>query len=117
MCHSNKISQSGRFIMDLLQFFWKIVGKLVKPILLFGSIVSLAACATTVPSPQDESSVHTDAPLIGEQLEDAKKVETLPFSSELVYYVLMAEIAGQRGEISVATELYNKAAETVESPA
>jgi len=117
MCHSNKISQSGRFIMDLLQFSGKIIGKLVKSIFLFGSIILLTACATTVANQQDEVGIHADKIQVKEQVEESEEVETLPLSSELVYYVLMAEVAGQRGEISVATELYNKAAETIESPA
>jgi tetratricopeptide (TPR) repeat protein len=113
MCHSNKISQSGRFIMDLLQLLWQKKYQMLKPYLLVCAAISLTACASTAPVQPIEQAVNQleKAPV------EAEEVEPLPLNSELVYYVLTAELAGQRGEISVATELYNKAASTIDSPA
>ncbi len=121
MCHSNKISQSGRFIMDLLQLLWKTTNQALRPCLLFCTAISLTACAVSSPVqkeggtevlPQKQAEILTP---VSEP--EPEKEETLPLNTELVYYILTAELAGQRGEISVATELYNKAAMSVDSPA
>jgi len=113
MCHSNKISQTGRFIMGLLQLLWQKKGQVLQPYLSVCVAISLTACASTAPVQPIEQGIN--------QLEkspvEVAEVEPLPLNSELVYYVLTAELAGQRGEISVATELYNKAALTIDSPA
>ena len=113
MCHSNKINRSGRFIMELSPAQWKRLCNLVQRCLIFSATTLLLACASS-PAQKLESTVT-------EQVEDVTASESaqpaLPLTAEIVYYVLMAEIAGQRGDLSVAVELYDKAAQTVDSPA
>ena len=116
MSYSNKINRSGRFIMDLsFVGLGNMVG-LARQSLVFGAIIFLSACAATVPIAEETSAIE---PVIETELvvEEPAVVEPLPLTSELVYYILMAEVAGQRGEIGVAAELYNKAASAVDSPA
>ncbi|MDF1589601.1 MAG: tetratricopeptide repeat protein [Gammaproteobacteria bacterium] len=84
----------------------------------FGVLLSvsmvLGACVSSASQSIAEQVIETE-PVTVEQSQP--QVKPLPLNSELVYYVLMAEIAGQRGEIGLAADLYSKAAETVESPA
>jgi len=120
MSYSNKINRSGRFIMDLsFVGLGNMVG-LARQSLVFGAIIFLSACAATVPIAEETSAIEPAIePAIETELvvEEPAVVEPLPLTSELVYYILMAEVAGQRGEIGVAAELYNKAASAVDSPA
>jgi len=117
MCHSNKISQSGRFIMDLLQLLWQKKYQVIKPSLLLSAAISLTACAGMEPAASTETTAsQPEVEAVSAEVKPPE-VEPLPFNSELVYYVLTAELAGQRGEIGVATELYNKAAMSIDSPA
>ncbi len=108
--------------MDLLQLQWKRLVRVARRGSLLVLALSVAACATT-PTQQSEA-LPSDEPeevVAVEQIEEVEvaeeKVENLPLTAELVYYILMAEIAGQRGEMGVAVDLYNKAAEEIESPA
>lgn len=85
----------------------------------FGGLLSvsmlLGAC---VSSPSQSVAAEQVKEIEQVKVEQSEpEVKPLPLNSELVYYVLMAEIAGQRGEIGLAADLYSKAAETVESPA
>jgi len=117
MSYSNKINRSGRFIMDILFLGWETMVGLARKSIVIGAITVLSACATS--SPPVVNTGDTVAPIEEDVAvtPEAEVVETLPLTSELVYYILMAEVAGQRGEIGVAAELYNKAANTVDSPA
>jgi len=109
MSYSNKISRSGRFIMDLSFIRWKAVFGLASKSLVVGLIVLLTACAAAPVAVEPESV--SEPPVAAEEVEPvAEPVEPLPLTSELVYFILMAEVAGQRGEIALAAELYNKAA-------
>ncbi|NOQ81449.1 MAG: tetratricopeptide repeat protein [Methylophaga sp.] len=110
MSYSNKINRSGRLIMDLSFVGWKNVYRLVCVSLLFGAIIILSACVT---SPAVEQQATVVPPVENEP--EPIPVEPLPLTPELVYYILMAELAGQRGEIGVAAELYNKAAHSIDS--
>jgi tetratricopeptide (TPR) repeat protein len=81
------------------------------------AFLMMAGCASTPSQPieneaSESSTVSSMTDVEMEQIEQP----TLPLSAELVYYVLTAEVAGQRGQIGVAADLYNKAAEIVESP-
>jgi len=116
MSYSNKINRSGRFIMDLSFVGWETMYGLARKSIVIGAITVLSACAASSPSvvtTSDTAAPIEEVTVASEPVE----VETLPLTSELVYYILMAEVAGQRGEISVAAELYNKAANSVDSPA
>lgn len=97
--------------MDLLQQFWFGAGRMVRGAAWFSLPVFLLACAAT-PAQQAKSETEPEPVII----EPAEKTY-LPLTAELVYYVLTAEIAGQRGQIGIASDLYQQAADTVESPA
>lgn len=119
--HSIKINRTGRSIMDLLHLQWKRLVRIARRSCLFIMTFALASCATApaqktdIPTEQETEEVVTVSP-VEQDLEPEKEVENLPLTSELVYYILMAEIAGQRGEMGVAVDLYHKAATEIESP-
>jgi len=113
MCHSTKINRSGCFIMDLLPLHWlRSVSSLQRGVV-FASSLLLAACAVA-PAQPIEALPPVDTPTAEELPKDQP---TLPLSAELVYDILTAEIAGQRGEIGIAADLYNNAANLADSPA
>jgi tetratricopeptide (TPR) repeat protein len=120
--HSIKINRIGRSIMDLLHLQWKKYMGIAQRSALFLVITSLMACASVPESQAEKSPSETsqDVAVIEEKepgVQQQEEVEDLPLTAELVYYILMAEIAGQRGEMGVAVDLYNKAAGEVDSPA
>ncbi len=99
--------------MDLLPFHWLRSVSSLQRSLVFASSILLVACAVAPaqsiePSPQEV--VPAEQPL-------SKELPALPLSAELVYDILTAEIAGQRGEIGIAADLYNNAANIIDSPA
>lgn len=102
--------------MDLLQHlrgyckqFASSATWLMIPILLFG-------CAATAQQSEGNNSFEP-VELIEPDTEDsAQSVMNLPLTPELVYYILTAEIAGQRGQLDIAVDLYNQAAELTDSP-
>jgi len=100
--------------MDLLQLHLKKLQIVVRYSLFFSGSFLLTSCATVQPEPVKETEIVEQAQV--EVTETVEGLESLPLTSEVVYYILMAELAGQRGEIAVATELYSKVAEIVESP-
>ncbi len=95
---------------------------LVQKSLFISAAIFLTACASASNKPVEESeplakvameeTVAVSEPV--EEIEQEVKPD-LPLNAEIVYYVLMAEVAGQRGEIGVAADLYNRAAESVDS--
>lgn len=102
--------------MDLLQQlrchfkqFTSSVTWVMVPILLFG-------CAATLRQ-SDENHSLQPAELMEPGVGKAAQPEMdLPLTPELVYYVLTAEVAGQRGQLDIAVDLYNQAAELTDSP-
>lgn len=103
--HSIKIKRSGRFIMNLFQSHWKNVVCFVRLCLLVSLPIFLVGC---VSSPVQQATI--------EQIESSTDGETeitepepLPLTAELVYYILTAEIAGQRGDMGTAVDLYHQA--------
>jgi len=102
--------------MDLSFVGWGSVYCLLRKMSVFGVLIFLSACASTQPVVEQETT--SVAPVSDEQATaEPVVIPSLPLTSELVYYILMAEVAGQRGQIAVAAELYNKAANTVDSAA
>lgn len=78
----------------------------------------LMACAAVPAQQQAETDQEKVLSAFEVQTEAAQTPEEfLPLTAEIVYYVLAAEIAGQRGEIGLATDFYYQAAESVDSPA
>jgi tetratricopeptide (TPR) repeat protein len=112
MCHSTKINRSGCFIMDLLSLHWLRSVSSFQRSVVFASSILLVACAVTPAQP-----IEAPSPQLAPTEELPKDQPSLPLSSELVYDILTAEIAGQRGEIGIAADLYNNAANLVDSPA
>jgi len=99
--------------MDLLPLHWlRSVSTLQRSLILASSLL-LAACAV-VPAQTIDA---TPAQVILTEKESPKDQPSLPLTAELVYDILTAEIAGQRGEIGIAADLYNNAANLVDSPA
>lgn len=95
----------------------------------------LAACAATPPVAEQEAemlegeseAVEQQVETAPKQMESEKPVEQvkapepepekpqIPLNAELMYYILTAEVAGQRGQMGLAVELYAKAADLVDS--
>jgi len=113
--HSIKINRSGRLIMDLLQQRWKKLRLLLQWCFIYSLPIFLSACAAT----QDQQIKIEQASDVKalQQQETIVEPEPIPLSPELMFSILAAEIAGQRGEIGTAVELYKRAAELVDSPA
>jgi len=80
------------------------------PVLLFG-------CAATARQSDENNALKPVELIEAEDTQAAQAKMHLPLSPELVYYILAAEIAGQRGELDIAVDLYNQAAEITDSPA
>ena len=102
--------------MDLSLIRWKAVYCIARKSLVFGAITLLCAC-TAAPVLVEQESAPVPPVEVDKVEIIPEAVESLPLTSELVYYILVAELAGQRGDISVAAELYNKAATFSDSPA
>lgn len=98
--------------MDLLPLHWLRLMPSVQRSLVFASSLLLVACASAPAQPLETAITQA----ISEESELPKEVPTLPLSAELVYYILTAEIAGQRGQIGLAADLYDNAANLVDSP-
>lgn len=97
--------------MDLLQQLWFGAGQIIRGAAWSSLPVFLLACTAT-PAQQAKTETGPE-PVIIEPVEKSY----LPLTPELVYYVLAAEIAGQRGAIGIASDLYQEAAASVDSPA
>lgn len=108
--------------MDLMKSFLGSLGQRLKHAGLLGMPLFLLACASS-PANQagmaESASPDTDTPMTapaGDEQTSEKSDAYLPFSPELMYYILSAEVAGQRGEVGIAVDLYDRAAEMVDSP-
>jgi tetratricopeptide (TPR) repeat protein len=104
--------------MDLMHTLLMRTGQCVKTAGLVVMPMLLLACAS---SPSQPLSQKDSAAVEAEQQEAPKSKATepkqyLPLTPELMYYVLSAEVAGQRGQVGIAVDLYHRAAEMVESP-
>jgi len=98
--------------MDLLQLHWKKWVHLSQRSLVLSLPLLLISCSS---APIQTETIDTIEPVISDSIEEEVVVEDLPLTSELIYYILMAEIAGQRGEMEVAVELYHRASTLEES--
>ena len=97
--------------MDLLQLELNKLQIIARYLLFFSNYFLIVSCAIVQPE-----SVETIEEVRNIEVKTEQKVEHLPLTPEIVYYVLTAELAGQRGDITFATDLYSKVAEIVESP-
>jgi len=108
--------------MDLLQLQWKRLVWIIQRGTLLVMALSLASCAITPAQETETAIVEEPKEIVAIEpiepaLEPEEELEDLPLTAELVYYILTAEIAGQRGEMGVAVDLYHKAATEIDSPA
>lgn len=96
--------------MDLLQQFWFGAGQIMRGAAWSSLPLFLLACTAT-PAQQAKTETEPQPVVI-----EAPEKTYLPLTSELVYYILTAEIAGQRGAIGIASDLYREAANSIDSP-
>lgn len=99
--------------MDFKQSFWMNVRQSASRVGLICMPVFLLACAATPAQPQAQAATSDADAAISER----QPRPSLPLTPELTYYILAAEIAGQRGQLGVAVDSYHLASELVESPA
>lgn len=104
--------------MDLSQAIGQKLGFLSRRICLLSALAVLSACSSL---PQQSEQPAAVAPAIAKtDVEPApapvEPVKPLPLTAELTYLILTAEVAAQRGDIIGAAELYDRAAQSVESP-
>ncbi len=97
--------------MDLLQQFWFGAGQIIRGAAWSSLPLFMLACTAT-PAQQAKTETEPEPVVI-----EAPEKTYLPLTAELVYYILTAEIAGQRGAIGVASDLYREAANSIDSPA
>ena len=81
--------------------------RLIRPGILF-SFSLITACATTVPAPREEApqAVAPEKPLAPERQAKAKR----SLEPDVLYQILVAEVAGQRGELGLSSHSYLQAA-------
>jgi tetratricopeptide (TPR) repeat protein len=113
--------------MELMQVISTQLCRITKYSWLVFTPLFLVACASTPTSVDVENEdVETiespQQPAVEEPVEpqkteviEAPEVPQIPLNAELMYYILTAEVAGQRGEMGVAVDLYAKAADMVDS--
>ena len=101
--------------MDLLQLHWKNLVCFVQKCIIYSMPILLSACASSAIQKPDEEQVSNQQSEASSS-EQQEQVEPLPLTPELIYYILTAEIAGQRGEMGTAVDLYHQASTMTESP-
>lgn len=96
------------YLQSLIHFF--------KLFSLFSVSMLLVACVATPVQKIDEVIAEPqEVEQVQAELEAQDEVESLPLTSELIYYLTVAEIAGQRGQMGTAVDLYYKASTVSES--
>ncbi len=103
--------------MSFLQHYLRSVFHFLKQALLFSTLMVLVACVAAPAQTADKAL--TSPQLVEEdqaELVAGSEVEPLPLTPELIYYLTTAEIAGQRGQMATAVDLYYKASTVSESP-
>ncbi|MDQ7072245.1 MAG: tetratricopeptide repeat protein [Gammaproteobacteria bacterium] len=104
--------------MSFLSHYLKSAMCFFKWIVLSSSILLVACAATPLQKPDEPVIEQAEE----DQLQTEKEVELvepevepLPLTPELIYYLTTAEIAGQRGQMATAVDLYYKASTLSES--
>ncbi|MBL1321313.1 MAG: tetratricopeptide repeat protein [Methylophaga sp.] len=102
--------------MSFLQHYSICVIRLFKQASLLSMPVLLVACVATPVQKTDEALVEPQVvEEVQAELVAEPEVEPLPLTPELIYYLTVAEIAGQRGQMGTAVDLYYKASTVSES--
>ncbi len=105
--------------MDRLRKIRELLPALLGQTILLAGGSLLLSCSMTPPAPSQELSVqskHSQHETETKQIANPAE-PSLPLSPEVMYYILTAEIAGQRGDVALAAELYAMADKKVASPA
>lgn len=102
--------------MHFLQYYLQSVIHFFKLLSLFSVPILLVACVATPVQKTDEVTAEPqEVEQVQAELAAETEVEYLPLTSELIYYLTVAEIAGQRGQMGTAVDLYYKASTVSES--
>lgn len=105
--------------MSFISHYLESVVRLSKRLMLLSMPMFLAACVAA-PTQQTQQN-STGSPQVEQQQGDVEQQEVLPevaplpLTAELVYYLVTAEIAGQRGQMGAAVDLYYQASKVSES--
>ncbi len=84
--------------------------------ILLASMLWLVACVTTSPvAPGEGKDLDKTTDLAEAAVLPVEPVPDLPLTTELMYYILAAEVAEQRGNIPLAAEMYHEASKLVRS--
>ncbi len=75
--------------------------------------MSLTACVATPPVEEDKEITQADP--IETETPAVETIPDLPLTKELMYYILGAEMAEQRGNMSLAADMYHEASKLVKS--
>ncbi len=102
--------------MRFLQHSLKSVVHFFKQVSLFSAPLVLVACAATPVQKAEEQLVEPQVVKQAQvEVEAHPEVEPLPLTPELIYYLTAAAIAGQRGHVGAAIDLYYRASTVTES--
>ncbi len=102
--------------MRFVQHYSNSLCRFFKQASLLSMPIVLVACVATPVQKTDE--VFTEPQVVEEvqaEVVAEPEVEPLPLTPELIYYLTTAEIAGQRGQMGTAVDLYYKASTVSES--
>lgn len=102
--------------MDWTQTRWQKFRAFFRQCCLTGMPLFLLACSSAPANPGAATSTDSET---WNQIEESASAPKEPISltPELMYNILLAEVAGQRGQMGIALDMYRRAAESVESPA
>lgn len=102
--------------MDWTQKRWQQFRAFLSKSCLTGMPLFLLACTSAPANPGAATAADSDT---WDEIEASASAPEKPISltPELMYNILLAEVAGQRGQMSIALDMYRRAAEMVESPA
>lgn len=99
--------------MNFISHYLKNIVSLRTRLMLLSMPVLLVACVAAPVQQTKQNS--TGLQTLEQQQAVLLEVVPLPLTAELVYYLVTAEIAGQRGQLGMAVDLYYKASTVSES--
>jgi tetratricopeptide (TPR) repeat protein len=85
--------------------------------------MTLSACAASPVQPMSQATANSQqaeanaSPAADSKVSEkpAPSVDDLPLTPEMIYYIMTAEIAAQRGELGIAVDSYNEASKLADS--
>jgi tetratricopeptide (TPR) repeat protein len=98
-----------------IRMSWKTLRMRTPPFLLFAALCLLSSCEAL--QPRSGAGAEAGAPAAGpERVERHVSLPAAKLTPELLYDLLLAEIAGQRGQTDLAARLYLEAARSTRDP-